>query len=176
MKTLIPRTRGQWLTREGFSLGKHQCFNSPPACWSLPGANLGQCQHELMPTAFSNQDFLHRRLLETRKDTDIPHTSTFSMDLCSSTWIAEQVPPNAPRPPCGPAQSTSEQRTLDASCHLTPHTTLNLKLKVPWQPRQHPLDVEGTRADDARGRQMGLLLPVKPHKLHSKEAELWLPL
>lgn len=176
MKTLIPRTRGQWLTREGFSLGEHQCFNSPPACWSLPGANLGQCQHELMPTAFSNQDFLHRRLLETRKDTDTPHTSTFSMDLCSSTWIAEQVPPNAPRPPA------AQHKALVSRGHWMPPVTSrptppsNLKLKVPWQPRQHPLDVEGTRADDARGWQMGLLLPVKPHKLHSKEAELWLPL
>lgn len=59
---------------------------------------------------------------------------------------------------------------LDASCHLTLHTTLSHKLKVLWQPCQHPLGVEGTRA----GKQMGLLPLVKPHKLRSKE--LWLPL
>lgn len=51
----------------------------------------------------------------------------------------------------------------------------NLKLKVPWQPHQHSLDVEGTRADDTGGKRMGLLPPLKPQQPHSKEAELWLP-
>lgn len=109
-----------------------QCFNSPSTFWSLPGANLGQCWHEFMPTVFSNLDFLHRGLSETRKDAGTLHTSTFSTDLCSSTWFAAQVPPNPPRSSCSPARSPGEQGTLDASCHLTQHyTTLNLKLKVP---------------------------------------------
>lgn len=59
-----------------------QCFTSPSACCLLPGAHLGQYQHELLPTTSSNLDFLHRRLLETRKDTDTLHTSTFSINLC----------------------------------------------------------------------------------------------
>lgn len=40
---------------------------------------------------------------------------------------------------------------LDASCHLTLHTTLSHKLKVLWQPCQHPLGVEGPELESRWG-------------------------